>query len=327
MIVKSFEINKIKNIKNFFLFYGKNEGHKNQVIKFLLKESEEIFKYDEKDIIENSNKFVEDILTKSLFEQKKIIIIKRASDKIFPLIEKLDDKKLEDLTVIIMTDMLEKKSKLRSFFEKHKKFISVAYYPDNDQILSKLAMNFLRENKIQLSPLNINLIVSKCNGDRENLFNELKKIENYSLGGKKLNKENISKLINLSENHGISTLVDSCLAKNRKKIINILNENNFSSEEGIQITRTFLNKSKRVLLLSENFNENKNIDLTIATARPPIFWKDKEITRQQILNWPPYKIKRLIYRLGELELQIKKNVNNSIILITDFLLDQSSTES
>ena len=156
-----------------------------------------------------------------------------------------------------MADMLEKKSKLRSFFEKHKKFVSVAYYPDNDQILSKIALNFLRENKIQLSPLNINLIVSKCNGDRENLFNELKKIENYSLGGKKLNKENISKLINLSENHGISTLVDSCLAKNRKKIINILNENNFSSEEGIQITRTFLNKSKRVLLLSENFNENK----------------------------------------------------------------------
>ena len=327
MIVKSLEINKIKDIKNFFLFYGKNEGHKNQVIKFLLKESEEIFKYDEKEIIENSNKFVEDILTKSLFEQKKIIIIKRASDKIFPLIEKLDEKKLEDLTVIIMADMLEKKSKLRSFFEKHKKFVSVAYYPDNDQILSKIALNFLRENKIQLSPLNINLIVSKCNGDRENLFNELKKIENYSLGGKKLNKENISKLINLSENHGISTLVDSCLAKNRKKIINILNENNFSSEEGIQITRTFLNKSKKVLLLSENFNENKNIDLTIATARPPIFWKDKEITRQQILNWPPYKIKRLIYRLGELELQVKKNVNNSIILITDFLLDQSSIES
>ena len=327
MIVKSLEINKIKDIKNFFLFYGKNEGHKNQIIKFLLKESEEIFKYDEKDIIENSNKFVEDILTKSLFEQKKIIIIKRASDKIFPLIEKLDNNKLEDLTVIIMADMLEKKSKLRLFFEKHKKFVSVAYYPDNDQILSKIALNFLRENKIQLSPLNINLIVSKCNGDRENLFNELKKIENYSLGGKKLNKENISKLINLSENHGISTLVDSCLAKNRKKIINILNENNFSSEEGIQITRTFLNKSKRVLLLSENFNENKNIDLTIATARPPIFWKDKEITRQQILNWPPYKIKRLIYRLGELELQVKKNVNNSIILITDFLLDQSSIES
>ena len=254
MIIKSSEITRIKDIKNIFLFYGKNEGHKNQIINFLLKDREEIFKYDEKDIIENSNKFVEDILSKSLFEQKKIIIIKRASDKIFPLIEKLDDKKLEDLTVIIMADMLEKKSKLRSFFEKHKKFISVAYYPDNDQILSKLAMNFLRENKIQLSPLNINLIISKCNGDRENLFNELKKIENYSLGGKTLNKENISKLINLSENHGISSLVDSCLAKNRKKIINILNENNFSSEEGIQITRTFLNKSKKVLLLSENFN-------------------------------------------------------------------------
>ena len=327
MIIKSSEITKIKDTKNIFLFYGKNEGHKNQIINFLLEDSEEIFKYDEKDILENTNNFIEDVLNRSLFDKEKVILIKKASDKIFPIIEELDQKEIEDLSVIIRADILEKKSKLRSFFEKHKKRISIAFYPDNDQTLSKLASNFLRENKVQLSPSNINLIVNKCNGDRENLFNELKKIINYSLGGKKLNNENISKLINLSENHSISSLIDSCLTKNRKKVINILNENSFSNEECIKITRTFLSKSKKILILSNNYKENQNIDLTISTAKPPIFWKDKEITKQQILKWPPYKIKQLIYRLGELELQIKKNINNSINIITDFLLDQSSTEN
>ena len=323
MIIKSSEITKIKDIKNIFLFFGKNEGHKNQVINLLLKENEEIFKYDEKDILENSNNFIEDILTRSLFDKKKVILIKRVSEKIFPIIEELDQKETGDLSMIVKADILEKKSKLRSFFEKHKKLVSIAFYPDNDQTLSKLASNFLIENKVPLSPLNINLIINKCNGDRENLFNELEKIKNYSLGGKKLDKENISKLINLSENHSISSLIDSCLTKNKKTLINILNENNFSNEECIKIIRTLLNKSKKILILSNNYKQNQNINLTISTAKPPIFWKDKEITKQQILKWPPYKIKQLIYRLAELELRIKKNINNSIHLITDFLLDQS----
>ena len=327
MIVKSFETSKIKNVKNFFLLYGKNEGHKNQIINYLLKKSENVLKYDEVEVLGNTDKFIENILTKSLFEKEKIILIKRASDKVLPIIDELDKKQLKDVSIIINSDILEKKSKLRSFFEKHKNFITIAFYPDNDQTLSKLTYNFLSERKIQLSSLNINLIIEKCNGDRDNLYNELLKIENFSLAGKKLNTENISKLINLRENYSISLLIDNCLAKNRRKIINILNENNFSNEDCIQIVRTFLNKSKKILILSNNYKENKNIDLTISSAKPPIFWKDKEITKQQILNWPPKEIKQLIYKLGSLELVIKKNVNISINLISDFILDQAYTKN
>jgi len=175
-----------------------------------------------------------------------------------------------------------------------------------------------------ISAANINLIVSKCNGDRENLFNELNKIKYYSKNGKKITEQNIAKLINLVENYDISELIDNCLAKNERKIINILNENNFNKEDCILITRTFLNKSKKILELSTNFEVNKNIELTISSAKPPIFWKDKEITKQQIYKWTPENIKKLIYKLNDLELQIKKNIDNSINLITDFILEQSS---
>ena len=220
---------------------------------------------------------------------------------------------------------LEKKSKLRSLFEKDKTLACVPFYPDNDQTLSKLAYNFLSKKNISLSPSNINLIVGKCNGDRETLLNELKKIEYFSKNGKKINSENISKLINLSENHSISELIDNCLAQNKKKITSILNENNFSNEDCIMIVRSFLIKSKKLLALSKAFETNKNIDLTISSAKPPIFWKEKEITKQQILKWKSKNIKQLIYSLSETELQIKKNINNSINLITDFILFQSSS--
>ena len=194
-------------------------------------------------------------------------------------------------------------------------------------MLSKLAYNFFNQKKISISPANINLIVNKCNGDRETLFNELDKIEYFSRNGKKITEENIIKLTNLIENHSISELVDNCLAKNKQKIINILNESNFNNEDCIMITRSFLLKSKKILKLCSEYKSNKNIDLTISSAKPPIFWKDKEITKQQIYKWTPDKIKKIIYRLNEIELLVKKNINNSINLITDFILDQSSSNT
>ena len=325
MIIKSYEIKKI-NLENnhFILFYGKNEGLKNEATNDLIQKKNSISNYDEKEILNNQDYFIENILTKSLFEDEKIIIIRRATDKILKIIEELDDKNHDGIYVIINSDNLEKKSKLRSFFEKNKKYICVPFYPDTNQVLSKLTFDFFKKNNILISAANINLIVSKCNGDRENLFNELNKIKYYSKNGKKITEQNIVKLTNLIENYGISELIDNCLAKNERKIINILNENNFNKEDCILITRAFLNKSKKILELSTNFKANKNIELTISSAKPPIFWKDKEITKQQIYKWTPENIKKLIYKLNELELQIKKNINNSINLITDFILEQSS---
>jgi len=325
MILKSYEINKIdQNINHLILFYGKNEGLKNEAVRILVKKND-ISNYEEREILDNENNFIENILSKSLFEQQKFIVIKRSTDKILKVIETLNFKNLQDTTIILNADNLEKKSKLRSFFEKDKKLVCIPFYPDNAQMLSKLTYNFLRERKISISPSNINLIINKCSGDRETLINELQKIELFSKNGKKINSENISKLINLGENHSISDLVDNCLAQNKRKIISILNENNFSNEDCITIVRSFLIKSKKLLALSKAFETNKNIDLTISSAKPPIFWKEKEVTKQQILKWSSKNIKQLIYSISETELQIKKNINNSINLITDFILFHSSS--
>ena len=328
MIIKSFEINKINFDQNkLVLFYGKNEGFKNEATNNLIKDKDEITKYEEKEVLENINDFIESILSKSLFESEKIIIIKRVTDKILKIIDEIDSKNIEDIKIILNADNLEKKSKLRSLFEKNKKYICVPFYPDTEQTLSKLTFNFLKKKNISISQSNINLIVNKCNGDRETLLNELNKIEYFSKNGKKITAENIAKLTNLIENHGISELIDNCLAKNKKKIVNILNENNFNNEDCILITRTFLNKAKKILKLSSEFQNNKNIDLTISSAKPPIFWKDKEITKQQIYKWTPENIKQLIYKLSEIELLIKKNIYNSINLITDFILNEASSNT
>ena len=325
MILKHYNLTEnIIKINNIFLLYGNNEGLKNEAIDKIVK-GNQFLRYDENEVLNNENLFYESATSSSLFENNKIIIVKRATDKILKIIQEIFNKNNKETCIILNANALEKKSKLRSFFEKEKKVICLAFYPDNDQTLSKLAYNFFSKKKIIISQENINLIISKCNGDRSSLLNELIKIENFALEGRKISTKDIAKLININENHSVSELIDNCLTKNKKKIIIILNENNFSNEDCILITRTFLIKSKKILGLLQQYEINKNIDLTISSARPPIFWKDKEIVIQQIYNWSPKSISALIYRLNELELNIKKNINNSIHLVCDFILEQSST--
>ena len=322
MIIKSFELNKIKlNSNNIILLYGKNDGLKAQIKNDLLRNKKITSNYEEKEFIDSSNSLIEDMSSKSFFNDEKVIIINRVTDKIYKIIIEIIDREFEDITIILDAENLEKKSKIRSFFEKSKIHTCIPIYPDTVQVLTKIAYEYIKKNSISISSSNINLIVSKCNGDRKPLYSELQKILNYTKSGKKINSENIIKLVNLAENHSISELIDNCLAKNKNKTIGILMENNFSSEDCILITRILFKKLKKILTLSIEFKKNKNLDLTISTAKPPIFWKDKEITRKQISNWTPEKIKEILYEINDVELCIKKNYENSINIITDFILN------
>ena len=326
MIIKSFELDKSKIKNNFFLFYGENQGHKDEVIKnkFQIKYKENTYNYDENEILINKENFFNNILSKSFFNNEKLIIISRVTDKLLDIVEELINKKIEDLIIILNANMLEKKSKIRSLFEKGKETACVAFYEDNSQTLSGITNNFFRTNKIPVSQEVINLIVQRARGDRLNLNNELEKIKYYISSKKKIGLKDILKLTNLAENYNVSELIDSCLSKNKKKTINILNENSYTLEDCILIIRVFLMKSKRLIKLSKEFEKTKNIDATILSSKPPIFWKEKEIVKQQLKVWSHNEVKKLTYKINEIELLIKKHNNNSISILFDFLIKTAS---
>ena len=326
MILKTFEINKINNIKKeIFLFYGENEGFKNQVIKekFEINFTNEIYRYDEKDLLDNENLFFENILNKSFFETKKLIIVSKASDKILKIINEIVEKGINDITLIISSKILEKKSKLRNYFEKEKDLVCVPFYEDNKMTLSQIASNFFKEKKIALSRENINLLVDRCRGDRENLNNELKKIDIFITGKTGISSEEIIKITNLAHNYSINDLVDNCLSKNSKKTSHIINENVFSSDDCIIILRTMLNKSKRLQKISNNLSGNNSVEVVINQFKPPIFWKEKEIVINQIKRRNTDNINHLINEINETELLVKKNFDNCLNITKDFLISQT----
>ena len=327
MIVKHFEFGKINFLNNrIFLLYGENEGLKNEVIKKNLQNKflEATYKYDESEILKNKEEFFMSLYSQSFFENKKLIVISRVTEKIKDIIEDMDEKKLIEVVIVLLSGTLDRKSKIRQLFEKSKVLTCIPFYEDNSQTLSSIASIFFREKKVAMSTQTINLLVERSRGDRQNLNSELRKIESFLISNKTIKIEDILKLTNLAENYDVSELIDSCLAKNKRKTVKILNENNYSVEDTIIVIRTFLAKSKRLLKLCKEFENKKNIDQAISSIKPPIFWKDKDIVKQQMQKWSENSLKKLIYKINKIEFLIKKNSACSINILSDFIIEQAT---
>ena len=324
MIFKNFQLSKLNfDNYNFYLFYGKNDGFQNEIIQeYFIKDFKgEIIKYDENEVLNNNQIIIEEILNKSLFYEKKIVIVSRATDKSLKIIEEILDKNFNDIKIIFKSGTLEKKSKLRNFFEKNNKTVIVPFYEDDLKSLLPIINNFIKKNEIKISRESINLLIERANGSRNSLNKELEKIYNYSISNKNLQHEIVKKLTNLSENIDVNELVDQYLIKNTKHVTKILNENNYSDEDCILILRMILIKSKRLLGIIEKNNEGRNIDEVITNVRPPVFWKDKEKVKKQANNWNFEELKRKIYQINEIETLIKSNSKNSLNIVSNFILN------
>ena len=321
MIIKSFEVNKTKfsNFKSILL-YGLNKGFKEEVIKsnISLSFSGEILRYEESEVLDNKDIIIESFINGSLFGEMKLIIISRSSNKILSFIEEFLERDISNVQIVINSENLDKKSKLRALFEKDKKLACIPFYEDNNQSLNILAYKFIKEKSIKISQETINLVVERARGDRGNLNNELQKLEALSQTRKKITQEDIFNLTNLAEDYGIFELVDNYLAKNKIKVSKILNENNFVNDDCILILRTLLNRSKRLLKLKNIQKEKDNIDEVISSYKPSIFWKEKDLVKQQIKNWSEKEIKEKIYQISNLEILTKKNTS-SINLVSDLI--------
>ena len=324
MIIKSFELQKkINKDINFYLLYGVNSGLIEESIENILKPtfSKNVYNFEELQIIKKSDEFKELIYNKSFFEEEKLLIINRATEKIFPIINEIINTKIDKVKIIIKANILEKKSKLRNLFEKNKKTIIVAYYEDNYRTLLNFIENFLVKERIRISKESINELINKSMGDRLNLINELSKISLIGHENKQINNETISKLTNSSGEYNISELVDQCLAKNKRQTMHILNENGVNDENNLIIIKTFLSKLKRLKKIKTELEKFNNIDSILNSYKPLIFWKEKDLIKKQLSCWKLNQIKSSMQKINNLEWECKKYPQISKGLLQNYIIE------
>ena len=327
MIIKSYEIQKNKlnfSKYNSFLLYGENQGLKKDIRKFIKAALEqkdsntEILSVYEDEILKNEENFYNFIYGGSLFNSKKIITIYEATDKIIQKISDFYDKYPENIFLIIFSEILEKKSKLRNFFEKNKKTICVPCYLDNEKDLRIIAQLEFKKNNIMVSQEIINLLIEKSNSDRNNLRNEIEKIRSYSLNKEKLELDDIKSLVNFSGDYKSNIFINECLCGNIKQYKKILSELYADTVNQIFLLRILSNKTQRLLKIKTEGNKSNNMDSLINAAKPAIFWQEKPLVKKQLSIWNLNDLKKIIIEINNTELVCKKNPKISKIIFFNF---------
>ena len=323
MIVKSFHLSNVNVYDfNYYLFYGENEGYKNELINEIFKKKikGDIFNYEESWILINKDEFLTDLFNKSFFENDKLIIINRATDKILDLIEEIFKREPEGIKCILNAQILDKRSKLRSFFEKEKKIIISAFYNDNEISIKNYVFNFLKKNDLRLSNEIINLLIEKTDSNRQILKNELEKLKNLIITKKKINPVDIAKLVKNSDGDNFFELIDFFLLKDKNKLQKILNETNLSSDNTINIVRILLLRIKKLIKIKGIIkSNNQDIEKSLNSYKPPIFWKEKEIIKKQIDINSLDNLNEFTKIIFDLEKIIKKYPDNALKFMLNFL--------
>jgi len=327
MIIKSYQVPSKKSDffkYNFFLLYGENIGLKKDIrelitteIKKKSKNLEILFLY-ETEILNNEENFYNSIFGGSLFGDKKIITIYDATDKIIDKLSYVYEECPNNICLIIFSEILEKKSKLRIFFETNKKTICIPCYLDNEKDLAVIAQLELKKNNITLSREIINLLIEKSNSDRNNLRNEINKIISYSLNKKTLVIEDVKSLINFSGDYKSDIFINECLCGNIKQYKKIISELYMSAVNKILLLRILSNKIQRLLKMKESEDKTSNIDSLINATKPPIFWKEKSLVKKQLSIWSLNDLKKMINEINNTELLCKKNPNISNVVFFSF---------
>tara|TARA_Y100000590_G_scaffold424187_1_gene530783 strand:+ start:129 stop:1148 length:1020 start_codon:yes stop_codon:yes gene_type:complete len=327
MIIKSYELQKNKSNfpkYNFFLLYGENHGLKKDIRKFIKKALEqkdsntEILSIYEDEILKNEENFYNLAYAGSLFNDKKIITIHEATDKVIQKISDIYDKHTENVFFIIFSEALEKKSKLRNFFEKNKKTICIPCYLDSEKDLRSIAQLEFKKNNITISQEIINLLIEKSNSDRNNLRNEIEKIRSFSLNKKKIELEDIKSLINFSGDYKSNSFINECLCGNIKQYKKILSELYVDTVNQILLLRILSNKTQRLLKIKAEVNKSNNMDSLINGTKPAIFWQEKPLVKKQLSIWNLNDLKKIIIEINNTELLCKKNPKISKIIFFNF---------
>tara|TARA_X000001036_G_scaffold361604_1_gene344964 strand:+ start:952 stop:1941 length:990 start_codon:yes stop_codon:yes gene_type:complete len=316
MIYKSYiiEQNISSLLNNFVLIYGENLGLKDELKKKIKthNKNSEIITFDQEEILKNIDSFFNEIYNVSLFGEKKIYIINHANDKILNIIQELQEKSKEH-KFYFFSEVLDKKSKLRNFFEKSKNNGVVPCYNDNELSIKNIIQNRLKGFK-GLSSENLNLIISNCGLDRIKLKNELFKISTF-FKEKQINNKELELLLNEEENNDFNLLKDEALNGNKIKTNKLLSNTLFEPEKNIfylNIINQRLSKLNQVFLNSVD----TSIENAINMIKPPIFWKDKPTITIQAKKWNNQKIRKILEKTYKLEIEIKSNsfINKNILL-------------
>ena len=309
-------IEKTKSI----LFYGENLGLKKFFKKFIIENNKnsKAVSFLQDEILSNTNLLFNELNNLSLFEDKKIIFIDNVNDKILKVLEEHLDG-VPNFQLFIFGQILDKKSKLRSYYEKSNIYGLVPCYEDSVITIQKIIQDELK-NYQGVSSVNINIILEACGNDRVKVYNEIDKIKSF-FEDKKITTNNLSRLLNSPRVDDFNELKDVVIKGNKHETNKLLTSTIIDQDRAVYYLSLINQRFYKIIDIIKAKRERSIIE-TVNNIKPPVFWKDKQNIVDQVKMWNLKKIQIILKKIFDLEIILKSSSNiNKNLLIKKLLID------
>jgi DNA polymerase III subunit delta len=328
MIFKSFGLNFKDLLKqNFILLYGENLSLISEIETKITLEAKNnlnlsIKRYQEEYLLQNPEVFDQLINSDSLFDEKELTIIGKSTDKILDMLNE-NSAKINEKKLVFLSDSLTKKSKLRSLAESSMNFACIACYTDTQEQLQAILAQKLKDNKVVVSREFVSSIFEINSLNRQDINDAIDKIQLIKKSSE-LNEETLKDIFHSSTESDNFEIINFCLLGDKKNInktlVNIYAQGiNFN--EILSVLKYKVNKLIEIL---ESNTNNTNIGQLVDAYKPPIFWKEKNIVKEQLKRWSKLELDRLMDIIFETETSCKKNYEISTTILQQFIVSTSS---
>jgi DNA polymerase-3 subunit delta len=328
MIVKSFNLNFQELLKKkFTLLYGENISLISEIENKITTEAKAtknltIKKYQEEYLLQNKDIFDQLINAESLFGDQEMVVISKSTDKI---IEIYDEKNAQDndKRIIFLSGPLTKKSKLRNLAEASTIFTCIACYNDTSEQLQSILFQKLKDNKISVSREFINSIFEINSLNRQDINDAVSKIQLIQ-NTSKITEDNLKNIFHSSENSNNFEIINFCLLGDKKNINKVLSNIYAQGINFNEILAALKYKVKKLIDILESDIANKDPNQLVESFKPPIFWKEKSMVKEQLRRWDKSELKQLMEIVYDIEVECKKNYDVSNIILQQFIVSTSN---
>ncbi|MGY8985081.1 MAG: DNA polymerase III subunit delta [Sphingomonadales bacterium] len=265
-------------------------------------------------VIEEPSILLDELLSLSMVGGRRLVRLDGAEDKAYQGLEQALSgipKDGEKNLLVVTAGNLKPSSKIRKLFEGLEIAVTIACYADSSKDVEELIIEVLGANNLKADPQAISFLLNNLGSDRLISRSELEKIVLYA--GDRIDRviklEDVITLIGDSATLTLNDIASATTGGDLKRLDQLLERAQSQGENAIAIIRALSRRLQQFHLVKGLIEAGQPIDSAIGKLRPPLFFKEKDIFRNQLFLWSSQKLGKALLLLSDAELGCKTTGN------------------
>jgi len=243
----------------------------------------------------------------SLMGGRRVVRVRDAADGISQALKHvLETGRSGDALLVLEAGDLGKSSSLRKLCEADAKAAVIPCYADGPREVASLIRETLQAQRIAIDDDTVEYLVGNLGSDRAVSRQELEKLVLYAGAGGRIELTDAVASVGDSSALELEDVIYDAMDGRTATIDGALSRLFLEGQAPVSIVRAVMRHAQRLHFCAAQVAGGQPLDLAVRGLRPPIFFKYTDRFRRQAEQWPAERCERLLKRLTQAELDLKR---------------------